>query len=534
MPIHHPVPAHRGFTLIELMLAVALSTLLLLVAFVTFRAVTRTIKELQDLAATNRILRTGYLQATKDADYWHSHADPRYPYLREHNGITTDEDSVYDVRPFRRVEWESPGPGGEVVAENPAWAQPHDERCWYRNGLLPNVTTGNYVFNTGTGRCDFQPDFYCDGISASASTDGVRPLGWESWHVVGDYAALSNIDQTDWRGQRPRQQWEISRQLGTRGLLTYLHPGALTLIQASSTNERVDNYLTVDSRVDTHFRKGEIPWSLNFTNDLVTVRKMFIRQGEARGPADFSSYPGSFRTQYPQPNRGNYALTLPTRFDGSRNEGIALPFLPLVCDFQTMCSDTLAKNSTRLPENLGSGTLYPMAMLYPTNPLRKTISSTTYDWNDYLYDVYRPLTVIDLTQDRSGDDFLSGTTTAVGKSRPMDPDTLFATTMDTHTHTTWHLPDHPTDAMEVDLERSGIASDHLSTSIVRYLYSGDDLAQCRIIHRDIQSNRSSTLRLRVLTTSYRGARQYWGRVSGRDGLEVAAGRRVKLGDWYGR
>ena len=531
-------PTRHGFTLIELLLAVALSALLLLVAFITFRATTRTMQELRTLAEENRVLRTGYLQVAKDADHWHSHADPRYPYLREHNGLDAGEDSVFDVRPFRRVEWEA----SLAVPENPNWALPHDPRAWYRNHLQPNTTTGRYVWINGTatvpGHYGYEPDFAFD--HSSSGDRGVRPPGWDNWHVLGDYAALSNIDQTDDLGFRPRQQWEIAKRLGIRGLVTYLHAGALNLIQASSVNERQDNYsgmaeptrLPIDVRIDSNFRKGEIPWSLNFTSDLVEGRRLAVRSSTARVSDDYVSYPPSFKTLYPEWNRGNYAVAQQSRLDSARNDGIALQPFPLASDFQVITGDCLAKSLGKLDGSLGVGSYLPMAMMYPGNPLRERLGSATWDWSEYLYDTYRPLTVIDLPDATVDNAFEAHSVSSVGRARKLSADALYRTTLENHTHTTSHLPMGHTDELGRETDAADLHGMRLSTSVFRLLHAGDDRCQARVQYRNQDGSRSSALHLRLLSTTYRGARQYWGRFTGRDGLLVD-GRRVRLGDWYG-
>lgn len=569
-----------GFTLIEVLLATLLATLLLLIAFVVFRAVGRTIGEIQLIAAENRQLRAGYLAVTDDADYWHSHANPELPYLKGHNALSENANSAFDVRPFRRVDW----PKDLNAPENPNWPQPHDPRSWYRGHLLPNVPTGTYIWaksgdpKIGTGY-QFSPDFAVestyrervrswpishhhvqlaiDNAMKGADSEARRkalakiefdsgdrlarniahPPGWESWHVIGDYAAIQNILQDGAlgsddhrRGSRPRLQWHLAKQLGARGLVAYAHPGAPSLIQAPSENEKTANYTDQARRIDTHHSKGEIPWSLNFSPKLVTARTMDIRAaGGPPAPSDLASYPASFAIEHPDHNRGNYAVVVPSRLDGARNDAMATPTMGLLTDFQVPTGDCPARPMQDLSGELSSRELLPMGMVYAANPLRRTLFGDDFDWYEYHFDNQRPITVLDVRGSR----FQDVVATELGPARILPESTYWRELQSRHRRQTWRVPDNYTDDPDPDLDDAATVRAKLNTSILRYLHNGNDRAHCQVVLRDERADRTTTLHLRTISTTFRGARQHWGRRSDEIAITGPDGARLRLGDHYG-
>lgn len=97
-----------GFTLLELLIAIALATLLLLVAFHAVQAATRTMANVNRLALENRMMRAGVQAAFDDADFWTFYDDPLDPARQGLRGATQAT------------------PGGEAMAYAPqvAFGQP--------------------------------------------------------------------------------------------------------------------------------------------------------------------------------------------------------------------------------------------------------------------------------------------------------------------------------------------------------------------------------------------------------------------------
>ena len=101
----------HAFTLIEILVAITLSTLLLLMSAVAFRAISHAIALGNDLSTQNAMLLVGWRSALDDADYYHSMADDQPPYnkgfmrnrtARTQDGSTPDNQG-FMRRPFQPI-----------------------------------------------------------------------------------------------------------------------------------------------------------------------------------------------------------------------------------------------------------------------------------------------------------------------------------------------------------------------------------------------------------------------------------------------
>lgn len=73
-----PVTAHRhAFTLIEMLIAVTLSSLIIYTAMAAFRTVSQTVTKSRQLAVENGMMRAGFYAAMNELDFW-DHYDDRY------------------------------------------------------------------------------------------------------------------------------------------------------------------------------------------------------------------------------------------------------------------------------------------------------------------------------------------------------------------------------------------------------------------------------------------------------------------------
>lgn len=69
------VVTRRGFTLIELMIAVSLSMMVMYTAFSAFRVVGQSVAATRRLSLENGMLRTGFMAALNELDYWDMYDD---------------------------------------------------------------------------------------------------------------------------------------------------------------------------------------------------------------------------------------------------------------------------------------------------------------------------------------------------------------------------------------------------------------------------------------------------------------------------
>ncbi|TVR12358.1 MAG: prepilin-type N-terminal cleavage/methylation domain-containing protein [Planctomycetota bacterium] len=94
----------RGFTLIEVMIAIALGSMIMIMAILAVRASMDALRTLEHHARVNDAIRVGWMALADDMDYWRSHADEEYPYGRGFMREGPDASGGGDPkRPFR--EW---------------------------------------------------------------------------------------------------------------------------------------------------------------------------------------------------------------------------------------------------------------------------------------------------------------------------------------------------------------------------------------------------------------------------------------------
>jgi len=160
-----------GFTLIEILVSITLSTILLLMSTVAFRAISHAIAAGNDLSTENAMLLVGWRAALDDADYYHSMADDKPPYnkgfmrnrtSRTQDGSTADNQG-FMRRPFQPIHFNSatdpdanlpfdstvPTPTASAyytadkMVMNPAVLQAHDYRSIDRSHLWFNFTSNH-------------------------------------------------------------------------------------------------------------------------------------------------------------------------------------------------------------------------------------------------------------------------------------------------------------------------------------------------------------------------------------------------------
>jgi prepilin-type N-terminal cleavage/methylation domain-containing protein len=140
-----------GFTLIEVMVAVALAAMLILIAVSAFRAITSTVRTVNRLSVENGLLRQGFQVLLEDADFRHSEANPEGPYFKTWAQRSTITEGFKYRRPYQKMALskrldQAPlygvaAPSG-VLTGSPTTDQIfvlpnpnvliHDPRSWYR------------------------------------------------------------------------------------------------------------------------------------------------------------------------------------------------------------------------------------------------------------------------------------------------------------------------------------------------------------------------------------------------------------------
>lgn len=256
----------RGFTLLEMLVAVSLGTVLVLTITATFRAISRTVAAVNALGRENELLRAGYFVAIEDADFFHSEANPDLPYSKGWTRVQPVNATPADKRHFARVAFRAgtaPADPYDILAgltppralrtavtagltlpvlPNPNVMMPSDPRSWMRVGTVANTTnTGSdYIspqqqciwFNPGPV---FASDFsirnaltsqvYGDARLASA-TDMFDPVLFPSGSGVGDGSGAVALVDPRVNQTLPCLQAALWHQLSYVGIYHYLRPAA--------------------------------------------------------------------------------------------------------------------------------------------------------------------------------------------------------------------------------------------------------------------------------------------------------------------
>ena len=276
--------SRSALTLVEVMISVALSTVVLLLAFTAFRVAAQSISHLGRLETENNLLRHGITQVIDDVDFWNSEANPEFPYGRAYAAYQnvnasgtrlpdTDPDLVFNhgnnKRPFRRTA---------VVAgsaEDVNWQLPHDPRSWYRNMVYsnarpvqPDYIDGNPGYSMVWRAETWHPSTQWR-IGGDQGNFSGAPMAWTPRHIWGDYAEIANVGyvptadpaaEDSYRGARARSMQWLFREIGAIGLVNYQPPGGMMMYLRPSTNLYNGSGIADTA---THFDKGEIPWQLD-------------------------------------------------------------------------------------------------------------------------------------------------------------------------------------------------------------------------------------------------------------------------------
>ena len=133
--------SHRGFTLIELMIAVSLGIILVYTATAAFRVAAQAVTTANRLSLENSILRAGYQMAHQDLDFW---TNVDHPDDTTRQGLRAGGNSSgMPFTPFS-VSW--PGAAGDSETANghdardTTWAM-GNKRVWWRGNMAEKNNT---------------------------------------------------------------------------------------------------------------------------------------------------------------------------------------------------------------------------------------------------------------------------------------------------------------------------------------------------------------------------------------------------------
>lgn len=291
---------HRGFSLIEVTIAVALIATILVSVLAMARILTKTVAVVGGMRLDSEMLRQGIYLALEDADFWHSAANPDPPWAMRVNSepnvdfdgnvYTGPVDDAANKRPFRRVAFSrsaDPDTSFTDKVPNPNALLIHDQRSWYRGHLQGNTRT----FKDGGG---YFSNF--DNVRYKDQWTGV-PLTWSPLQVYGDYALTSHTEMgsaadpgpfvseavnerlTGPGGYRPNLALNLYRTLGPNGIFNYVPMSMIMVMQrhdrtrdlrpgSSSGQIGYDPAALIDGSTTNAaqakmYDLGEVPWALD-------------------------------------------------------------------------------------------------------------------------------------------------------------------------------------------------------------------------------------------------------------------------------
>lgn len=320
-----PIRSRRAFSLVEVMISVALSMVVLMLAFYAFRVATQSMGVLNRLATENDLLRTGITQVIDDADFWNSEANPEFPYGRAYAGFqnvnalgTRLPDSLAapfnhgnNKRPFRPVQF------AIGSARDANWILPHDARGWYRNMIYSNPRPHHFDYRKAEQSKETGHPQTNWSVHVAQDQPIPVPLSWTPRHIWGDYAEIASVvpdlalpsDEQSYRSARAILMEGLFRELGVPGVTSYLPQGTMTMYLRPSTNLYDGTAFNDTSR---HYDKGEIPWQLDrpkiLNQDNNSTSKNMINEALA-GKWD-STVEVPIETQVAGHNRVNYVEAL--------------------------------------------------------------------------------------------------------------------------------------------------------------------------------------------------------------------------------
>lgn len=495
---------HRGFTLIELMIAVSLAIVILLIVGQAFRTVVAVIAKANQLSTENNLLRAGYTLAMRDAAYWHSHANDQAPYVKGFTREGRPDSTSRRKRYFAPVEFAAdPGHLDPALVANPNALLPHDRRSWARTHLA-NPARPVVLETDGSGAEKDRHD------------SSNLPQGFTPGHIGGDYSLVSASDMADavrypdldgsswpaswigssdeWRryaSARPRAMHQLFQRLGHLGVAEYMPRGNPLL------------YVDQEGRNPSHWSRplydpapamtdAAVWWNSFFSVDVLTDRGYHTR-GQNSGAewvylsdlADLDASAGFHSLNYPS-IRPDIRLMLIQPVTNGRSDQL----------LGTTVDDTITYRIYERIKSWKGGAKYD--------------DKTTPDYSrhpDYLSTtVHLPANLSD--QERDADRIAGELGIGIGQLS----------------------------ALATAAKPANAAV--LKTQIFRSpLFAGGNLTVCRIVLQDPDSGMQREVTFTPLATTYRGARQHVAAVhrlggGGPGGASPATGSSPG-GDFYG-
>lgn len=242
-----------AFTLIEMLVAMALGLMILTMALMTFRATAASMADINRMSRETQMLRTGYWIALHDADFWDSHANPDPPFRKGFMRVGRGTNATVTTRrAFAPISFDASMDPSSAVSDaqvlNPNQFLPHAPAGWYRNGIAPGLGGGvrfggskvgaggngnEYAVNfpTGVTPLAVEGDYGVTSATAMPVGDRFPALAWAGTPAVGSggYPQQGYASQDEAlrriHSARPRAMLQLFQRLGQRGWIEYMPNG---------------------------------------------------------------------------------------------------------------------------------------------------------------------------------------------------------------------------------------------------------------------------------------------------------------------
>ena len=282
-----PLPSPRGFTLIEVMIALSLGMLILYTAVAAFRMATQSVTVANRLSVENAVLRAGYQIAHRDLDFWTNVDDPD---LTTRQGLRPG--AVGSGMPFTPFATSWPGAIGDdesATGHDPrdsSWAM-GNPRVWWRGNMAEKARIANNANALGTdlrfGRyalfANLERTLAAGDLASTQVVSGTDPNGAAVYTSQG-YGGSVQVPHS-WMYN---QISGLEKALGFYGLCDYLPASAIYSYYGRWVQDTGNNFSTATNM-------GGMPlWLIAPQGDF--------NNGDGNQQTPRSKYRNSYQTSY--------------------------------------------------------------------------------------------------------------------------------------------------------------------------------------------------------------------------------------------
>jgi len=232
---------NRAFSLIELLIAIAIGSLIIYAAYASFRLTAQTITLSKRMSVENRLIQAGIIEAVEDIDFWVSHDHPVDASQQRMRGTGTIGGDTFDIPPdllASHMPWTPFSVSMKTALNNGTAFDPanpmaaHDPETWYRGNFAQRMQTPNRISVAKPGpEKPFDPSSMSDfgrygifaGVDARPTLNGRTSYSVDKFpHSPITNGAYGTVDVRFVK--RDNQVMYLRHALGLYGVQDYLPP----------------------------------------------------------------------------------------------------------------------------------------------------------------------------------------------------------------------------------------------------------------------------------------------------------------------